>query len=487
MRVTQGALQGAAQESGVSAFLGVPYAAPPVGDLRWRPPEAPARWSGVRDATSYAPACAQPLPAGPGHLDPRSREDCLYLNVWTPRPRRGANLPVMLWIHGGGFVDGTGSNPVFSGDALAQRGVVVVTINYRLGALGFFAHPELTQESPHRTSGNYGLADQQAALRWLRDNIRAFGGDPRRVTVFGQSAGAASVTMLMTSPRSRGLFRAAIAQSGSPMLGLGGGSLAAAEQQGAAFATTTGAQSIAELRRLPLEQLFDRWKAFALATGARPGPIVDGWILPRSPAQVFASHDEMRVPLLIGSNAREGLGPIDEDVASRIRSSFGDAASRAAEIYLPDGQTPPPDPILGTAANVLATDLAFRCSAVVTQTWHAHQGSPVYAYQFEASLPRMEQAGAQHSSELMYVFGFTGAGNVGATPLSQTLVTYWTNFAKHLDPNGEGVPYWPRFTPESAEFVHLGVAGVIADVRLRGRACDLYREVVLQRTLNPAH
>jgi para-nitrobenzyl esterase len=391
----------------------------------------------------------------------------------------------MLYIHGGGFTGGSGAIASFDGSALARKGVIVVTINYRLGIFGFLAHPELTRESPHRSSGNYGLADQAAAMKWVHDNIAAFGGDPMRVTIFGQSAGSISVLDHMVSPVSRGLFQGVIAESGTPMLARGNTSLAEAESQGTAFVAKQS-MTISQLRAIPADELMKRWTE---ARGAA-WPIVDGWILPRAPSEVFAAGGEARVPLMTGSNAREGFSAVtDANLPDAVRAAYGDAAPRALQIYKPSAT---PDPVLGTAANTFATDTMFRCPAVVLQGWHAKQGSPVYAYHFENTLPGREALGSQHSDEVSYVFGTldmiahytTGKPTPPpAAQLSEQVMTYWTNFAKAGNPNGPGVPLWPRFTNKGGAFQHLNSSGVHSGTNLRHDACALYRDAAMERLM----
>src|SRR5581483_9171837 len=280
----------------VAVFEGIPFAAPPVGKLRWQAPQPVAAWEGVRKATAFGPRCMQaPIYSDMIFRDPGPTEDCLYLNVWTPANSAEAKLPVMAWIYGGGFAAGAASEPRQDGSKLAEKGVVVVSMNYRLGVFGFFAHPELTKESPEHASGNYGLLDQAAALKWVQKNITAFGGDPGNVTIFGESAGSISVSAQMASPLSKNLIAAAIGESGSILGALSASPLAEGEQNGVKFATAIGKDSLAALRAMPAEQL--------LEATAKPGlprfsPTVDGWFFPKSPFEIFAAGEQAHVPLL---------------------------------------------------------------------------------------------------------------------------------------------------------------------------------------------
>ena len=487
VRVHQGKLQGKDLGGGISAFLGIPFAAAPTGALRWQLPQRAVSWSGERPAIRYGPACTQDRTGYGGLFAKSQSEDCLYLNLWSPDLKPKKRMPVMVYLHGGGFTGGAGTIPSFDGIALAKQGVITVTVNYRLGVFGFFAHPALSTESSHKASGNYGLADQLAALHWVKDNVAAFGGDPTRIIIFGQSAGSINVIDLMTSPLTRGLISAAIAESGTPLLGGAGTSLVDAEKQGNAFADAQG-ESIAQLRAMSADELMQRWSKFAASIDARTWPIVDGWVLPKAPADIFAARGEMTIPLMTGNNAREALHvPSDTELPQRLRDVFGDAASRAAALY---PAAAPPDPILGSTANMFATDVSFRCPAEVIETWHAQKGSPVYAYQFEQPLPGREVAGSQHSDEVAFVFGtldmmkiMWGGTEVPppAAKLSDAIVAYWANFAKNGDPNGPGVPPWPRFTTKDGAYLHLNGTGIRADTRLRAEACDLYRETALPR------
>ena len=457
VRVRGGLLAGTtADRPGVRAYLGVPFAAPPVGPLRWRPPEPAAAWQGVRRADHFAPACVQPGPATFGPWTPEFLlrgpvgEDCLYLNVWTaappgelPNARPGASgraaRPVLVWVHGGGFSSGSGDVPVYDGAHLASKGLVVVTVNYRVGALGFLAHPALTAESPAHASGNYGLLDQTAALRWVRDNIAAFGGDPNRVTVAGQSAGAASVVLLTASPLTAGLFQRAVVESGPGGLAAMGMAstraiarpLADAERDGVAFAAATGATSLAALRALPAS-------AFVAAPGApgapgiRFGPVVDGHFLPEPVDATVLAGREHDVPTLTGMNADEGS-------ASPAYARSDTAAARA----------------LGLSS--LHAVLAERARTART---------PAYAYYFDRAIPWPEhpEFGAFHTAEVPYVFGTLDAlprpWVAADRQLSDAMMAYWVNFATRGDPNGAGLPAWPVFDPHSAVVMQLGTTRI---------------------------
>ena len=321
-----GALSGV-QESGLSIYKGVPFAAPPVGDLRWRPPVHVAAWTGTRKADAFAPACMQVGVSMPGETPPAVSEDCLYLNIWTPAEATTTartksaqeRLPVIVWIYGGGYNNGSASMPLYWGDRLARKGVIVVTIAYRLGPLGFLAHPELTRESPHKSSGNYGLMDQIAALEWIQRNIAAFGGDPKSVTVAGQSAGAMAVSMLMASPLAKGLFERAIGESGGmfePLQLAPKFLLANAEHDGEKYATSLGATSLEELRRLPVAALLGG------KAGEVSHPVIEPYVLPVSPYEAFATGRQNDVPLLIGSNADEARSLVD---VSQVKAATFDS------------------------------------------------------------------------------------------------------------------------------------------------------------------
>jgi para-nitrobenzyl esterase len=490
--VTGGQIRGATLEKGGAVFKGIPFAQAPVGDLRWREPAAVKAWTGVREAISFGVPCAQN--AG-GRMQQNSSEDCLFLNVWTSEWPARASKPVMVWFHGGGNYAGTASGNNFDGESLARHGVVLVTVNYRLTVFGFLAHPELTKESPHHASGNYGLMDQIAALKWVRDNISKFGGDPANITIFGQSAGAVDVNVLMTSPQAKGLFHKVIAESGTVtrvpddttmrMTGLGavmaarGGdtysdalTLAEAEKAGQTFPPGT----LKELRTMSAADLLKTTAAPRMSIGPANGIIVDGWIFPRPPAEVFAKGQEQRVPLLIGNNARERTPPqvAPEELTAAIQAMYGPLAPRASSLY---SMTAAPDVLYGAAPAQWVVDTMYRCPVVVQSAWHAAAGNPAYEYQFDRAAPGREAAGATHGAEVSYVFGNLGAN--AAAPdreISATMQQYWTNFAKTGDPNGTGLPSWPKFDAAARGFLEFTDNGPVAGERLRRNFCDLYSD-----------
>jgi len=453
--------------AGVRAYLGVPFAAPPVGELRWRPPQPVAPWQGARAAHAYAAQCMQPpRPRDSVYFEyfgqQATSEDCLYLNVWAPAeaPPQGRGWPVMMWIYGGAFQVGSAANPVFDGTELARRGVVVVAANYRVGVFGFLAHPELTAESPQRASGNYGLLDQAAALRWVRRNAVAFGGDPGNVTVFGQSAGAHSVNHLLASPLARGLFHRAAAQS----YGFGPrmSALAEGEREGAEFARRLGAPGIAALRARPAQEL--------LETRAAMWPIVDGWMLPEATPAVFAQGRQAPVPLLLGWNADEGTTfPHATTVASHeqmVRRRYGDAADRVLEAYPARD-----DAGANRASKALFGDATFAWTTWTAARLHARAGHATFLYHFRhpqplfpgqsyAEIDSPDGLGTFHSSEYPYVFGtlatLTRAWTGADRALSERMGGTWAAFAATGSPNGPGLPEWSRFGDAEESVMHLG-------------------------------
>ncbi len=449
VRTESGALSGS-RERGISSYKGVPFAAPPLGPLRWREPQPAVRWAGVRRADSFAPACMQKGVSMPGETPPATSEDCLYLNIWTPANQARDRLPVMVWIHGGGYTNGSASMPLYWGDALARRGVVVVTIAYRLGPLGFLALPELTAESGRGTSGNYGLLDQIAALEWIQRNITAFGGDPRRVTIAGQSAGAMAVSILMASPRAKGLFHAAIGQSGGlfePLQLAPHYLLANAEKDGGKYMRALGVASLEELRRRPASELL-------ASSGRVSHPVIEPDVLPSPPYEAFASGKYNPVPVLVGFNADEARALVDvsqvkaETFAADIARSFGALPPALLSPYLPEI-----DERAVQARLDFERDLRFGWDM---WTW-ARQSSArsrAYLYRFEQRPPFPAGSvrhgwGASHFAELWYMFDHLDQEDWQWTAadrkVAALMADYWVSFVKRGDPNGSGRPRWPTY------------------------------------------
>jgi para-nitrobenzyl esterase len=489
--VTGGKIQGAILDKGGAVFKGIPYAQPPVGELRWHEPVPVKPWAGVRDATAFGAICAQNPPV----VDPKrfagqtGKEDCLFLNVWTAEWPSKSRKPVMVWIPGGANRFGSTSDARFDGESLAQRGVVLVSLNYRLGLFGFFSHPELTRESSHHASGNQGILDQIAALKWVRDNIAKFGGDPSNVTIFGESAGSLDVSVLMTSPLSKGLFRRAIGESGAVILSAPLGdplTLSQAEKLGETVAATWSIPASASVRDLRAVSTADILKAESGnpldVFSPNMGIIVDAYDFPKKPAEVFATGEEHRVALLLGNNARERFTPPPMDLKKAINETYGPIAGRAQALYVGAA-----DPIYGTPADQWKTDNELRCSAVAQLAWHAAAGNPAFEFEFARVPPGREAVGATHASELGYVFGtLDRAFPIGppAQPnaldgqLSEAMQRYWTNFAKTGNPNGEQLPTWPGFDVASRAYVQFTDAGPVANEGLRRPYCDLFIENV---------
>jgi para-nitrobenzyl esterase len=452
-------------EQGVRVYKGIPFAAPPVGDFRWRDPQPVVPWTGVREARSFAPICPQMSESLPGAPSEPKSEDCLYLNVWAPATTAKAKVPVMVWIYGGGWTSGSPSIPNYWGDRLAKRGVILVTIAYRVGALGFFSLPALSAESPHHTSGNYGLLDQIAALKWVHANIDAFGGDAHRVTIFGQSAGSMSVSILMCSPLAKGLFQRAIGESGgtfepAKISSAGAGFyLSGAERDGAKAAASLGAKSVAQLRAIPADKLND-------AIGGSHW-IIDGYMLPAEPYRIFQAGQQNDVPLLVGTNADEGLPFMDGVKTSAatfdadVAKAFGPLPPVLMAAYRPktDAQA------LAALAN-LQRDLRFGWDM---RTWARLQAStghqPVFAYYFTRIPPYPAGSpyahwGAGHWAEMRYVFDQLDLEPWNWTPqdrrLAEAMADYWTNFAKLGNPNGPNLPTWLPYDSQHERALELG-------------------------------
>jgi para-nitrobenzyl esterase len=459
VRTQAGLVQGTVVD-GVRVYKGVPFAAPPVGDLRWAPPQPPKAWKGVKKTVAYAPACMQHVIVERDlGLDPTPvSEDCLYLNVWTPAKSSSARLPVMVWIYGGGFTIGGTSMPQYDGVNLAKKGVVYVSIAYRLGPLGFLADPELTKEQDGH-SGNYGLLDQIAGLKWVQHNIAAFGGNPHKVTIFGESAGGISVSMLCASPLAKGLFQGAISESGgsfAPALvdhdaGENVPTLAQAEKTGEAFLSKLGVSSIAEARKLSAEDIY---KHVGPALGGGWWPNFDGYALLGDQYKLYEEGKYNDTPILIGTNADEGalfVASTDmQKYKASVESDYGEFARNILAAYPDTSETQ-----ALRSARDLARDSTFAWS---TWSWARLQnsggGKKVFVYYFNhrpnyPDLPRYKDWGPAHGSEISFVFGNFTKG-MPATPedkkVSAQLMAYWTNFAKYGNPNGKGLPEWPAFT-----------------------------------------
>ena len=481
VQVTGGQIRGIRLEDGGAVFKGIPFARPPVGDLRWHDPDPVISWSGVQDATSLGRPCAQGPQLQPAYSQVSS-EDCLYLNVWAPEWPVRHRVPVMVWITGGGNYGGNASVAKYDGESLAKHGVVVVSFNYRLSLVGFLAHPVFSRESPHHSSGNYGLLDQIAALRWSRDNITGFGGDPEEVTIFGESAGGLDVNYLMVSPLTVGLFKRAIVESGA-VTSLGPAlPLATAEREGEQLVgrMTASEADLERLRRLSPAEVFAVEPPYFTHAPTGLLAVLDGYVLRDQPSDIFAGGQERRVPLIIGSNARERIpgSVLPESLPDAIRSRYGSIAARAQALYAGAAST---DVSYGTPAEQWATDVSFRCSSVLEAAWHSAAGNRTYLYEFARVPKGRESFGASHAGELPYVFGvLTPEALAGAVfsevdaHLSSVVQAYWTNFAKSGDPNGRGLPTWPRYQGQTRAYVAFANEGPVARDNLRREQCDLY-------------
>lgn len=436
----------------VRLYAGIPYAAPPVGELRWRPPQPPAPWTEPLQATAFGPD--MPQPPGMGVLrGSRQHEDALHLHIWTPAGAAAGSLPVMVWIHGGGFLGGSASDPGSDGAMLAAQGVVVVSLNYRVGLFGFLAHPRLSAESAQRVSGNYGLLDQMAGLRWVRENIAAFGGDPARITAFGVSAGSASISLMLVSPLARGLFDQVALHSPGAARPLA--SLAQAEQAGLALGDDLGA-----LRAMPAADLLSKVGLLSpavrgLTTPRVLRPIRDGWLLPEDERPAFQAGRFQALPTLVGSNLDEGSTltagwPIRDIAAYRelVQQNFGDAANEALAMYpaSSDGE------VRARVADLFA-DTQFNYGTRLIARSMAAAGQPTWRYVFTRRAPGGVD-GPHHSEEVPYVFGNLGdAGDAQGRELSRCMQQSWIDFARSGDPNGDGAPHWQAY--QAAEDQHL--------------------------------
>ncbi len=464
-----GALRGAARDAqGVLAFRGIPYAAAPLGKLRWQAPEPATPWQGAREAASYGNRCIYNVPETGlgGRVDEvPQREDCLYLNVWSAAAAANERRPVMVWIHGGGFQFGTGRDPRTDGALLAQRGVVLVSFNYRLGVFGFFAHPQLRSEG--KLAGNFGLLDQIEALKWVRANIANFGGDPANVTILGESSGSQAVSLLMASPLAKGLFHKAIGQSGSSLQELPG--VAEIGLRGAAFAGALGAKTIDDLRAMPAERV-NAAAAWDFAGGAPIifAPGIDGHVVPAQLADVFGKGLQNDVPLLAGYNTREEFPFLKETLPHASAAEFRAAAQHVfgaermrefVSLYPLDT-----DASAKTSAEELLGDIRQKAETWRWLTLHARTGkSAVYGYHLAYESPYSPVA--SHGADIPFVFGNlvpqffaprAPAAGPGDRALASTIMSYWVNFAGTGDPNGQGLPLWPDFRGRNA-LLQIGV------------------------------
>lgn len=455
VRIDTGLLSGSeGTNSAIRVYKGIPFAAPPVGDLRWKAPQPAPAWTGTKSATEFAAVCEQePYAQNSPYYSPLGAigEDCLYLNVWTPAKSKSEKHPVMVWVHGGGYTRGTGATATYNGEVLAAKGVVVVTINYRLGVFGFLAHPELTKESPNHASGNYGLLDQVAALQWVKKNIAAFGGDPSRATIFGESAGSSAVNYLQASPLAKGLFHRVIGESGA---NFGRNApLADAEQNGVQFAKKMNAASIADLRKLSADQLLKAGGAFRAN--------VDGYFLPDQVEAIFAAHKQSDVPVIAGYNHDEGttLSPVPNNLTAQSftdqsKQRYGKFADEYLKLY----------PAATQEQAVKAHLDSFRDAGMGWQmrTWVRAQKSgksASYLYFFTRVPPGADKLGAYHASEIAYVFGNLGTRREwqdADRKLSDAMSSYWANFAATGNPNGKGLPKWPAYSASTDESMIFG-------------------------------
>jgi len=469
VKTADGLLEGV-YSSGISIFKGIPFAQPPLGNLRWREPMPVKPWQGLRKADHFGPRAMQlPLFSDMNFRSDGVSEDCLYLNVWAPAKSTVSLLPVLVYFYGGGLVAGDGSEYRYDGESMARKGIVSITVNYRLSVFGFFSHPELTKESPHQASGNYGFLDQVAALKWVKQNIKAFGGDPEKVTIAGESAGSFSVSALMASPLSKDLFAGAIGESGS-LLGLQAPStLAAAEKRGVGFADSLGVKSLSALRALSAEQILK-----ASVKLGRGGYTLDGYFFPKSALDIFKAAEQAKVPLLVGWNSEEGnwqniLGkdkPTVGNYTKAIQKIYGGRAADILKVYHADN-----DAEVESAATDLASD---RFIGFSTWRWSDLQaktgGNKVYRYHYEHPRPKTREhpdippsKGAVHSSEIEYALGNLPTNRVFDWQPEDWLVSeifqaYFANFIKTGNPNGLALPDWPAVVPDQpAEVLRVDV------------------------------
>ncbi|MEO6732136.1 MAG: carboxylesterase family protein [Ferruginibacter sp.] len=450
VKVENGILQGT-YGNGLTVYKGIPFATPPVGNLRWKAPQPAAKWEGIRMADKFGPGSMQGINPPSG-----KSEDCLYLNVWSPAKSTKEKVPVLVWIYGGGFAVGYTSDPMYNGENLAKKGVILVSIAYRVGQLGFLAHPELSKESPNHVSGNYGLLDMIAGLDWIKKNIAAFGGDPNKVTIFGESAGGIAVSMLCASPLAKGLFQGAISESGgsfgptrrTTFPGENMKTLQQAEAEGQAFVQKAGVTSIAELRKIPADKVPS---GFGMTGG---WPIVDGYVIPDDQHNLYEAGKYNDVPILVGYNSDEGASfsppKTPEDYIAGVQKRYGKFADNLIKAYPAGTNTVP------KTARDLTRDAAFGWQTWAWATLHAKTGkSKVFYYYFDqhSDYPDTSKRfgyGSSHGQEVAYVFQHLDVAKPEITStdiaIADAISTYWTNFAKYGHPNSNGVPAWPAFS-----------------------------------------
>ena len=472
VQTSQGKVEGErAANPAVSSFKGIAFASPPVGEWRWRAPRPPVAWQGIRKATEFSASCMQPIIESmlPMHMPwtkeflthNKVNEDCLYLNIWTPEVSADGNLPVVVFIHGGGFSGGAGSIDVYQGGNLAAKGVVVVTFNYRLGVFGFLAHPELSAESAHHASGNYGLMDQIAALKWIQANIAQFGGDPHRVTIWGQSAGAFSVGALIASPQAAGLFQRAQADSGLGAAGIPMARLSEAEQTGVKFAEEHHVTSIKELRAISADDLLPDPRA-NMSGALRFAPIVDGWVLPDTPNNLNAKGSDNDVPVITGYQAGDsalfahGSNTLD-DYHQLLHKQYGKMTAEFEKLY-------PVNKIEGIGIATMASSQdrdrlsMFLWASARVRSHH----EPVFTYYFDRAIPwpQHPEFGAFHTGEIPYFFlnlkMLDRPWEKTDFTLAKEVSSYLVNFATNGNPNGSGLQVWPKVDPDQKETMELG-------------------------------
>ncbi len=490
VKVTGGTVAGVqGKDASISVYKGLPFAAPPVGDLRWRAPKVVVAWQGVRKADQFGNSCVQSVvpERKPWTYEfmvhNEVSEDCLYLNVWTAAKAPTEKRPVYVYIHGGGNVEGSGAIQTYDGEGLARKGVIVVTVNYRLGIFGFLAHPELTKEVESHSSGNYALMDLVAALRWVQDNIAAFGGDPAKVTIGGQSAGASNAHILVASPLAKGLFRGAIAESSSTFGNGNLAKLADAEQTGVKFATAKGAKSLAELRKLSWKDVFAPLQGAAI----RFGPIIDGYLLPATPMEIFSQGKHNDVPTLVGGNLHDnnGSSPYPTITAAEFRQQakqkYGDLTDEFLKLYPADS-----DEQARTSYNASLQD-ALRVAAhywAMHRTKYAKSEAFIYFWDHALPGPDAERYGAFHTSEVPYVMNALNQCvdrklTPGDYKIAETMSSYWANFIKTGNPNGKGLPKWPTAKEKPATAFEAGDKYQVIPV-----AGDSAKQAFLERVLS---